>query len=501
MCAGMTSRVLSAWFPYLGAEQVLRRQNTLDPLRPFVVVGMRKSALRLCSLNPAAEAQGLTLGMALADARAILPDLTSVTERPERQASFLNALGRWSERYTPKVVLDGVDGLLLDVTGCAHLYGGESGLLDDLSARVAAMRLTVRLGLADTRGAAWALARFGDVPIAEQGNTREAVAHLPIAALRIDDKTTATLMRLGLRRIGDIHGMPRGALSRRFGSMLVQRLDQMLGILPEPFTATTFAAPYAVRLSLPDPIGKTEDVKAALDRLLERLCARLEQEQRGARTLRLSIRRCDGGGDAVEASLARPCSDPARIAPLFERLIEGLDAGFGIDAVRLQAVATESAQKEQIDNLKADNRNTEALDDVIARVGNRIGFDKVTRFLPAESHIPERAFTVAAAAYSKPESFPECGLPRPILLFAPEPLHTDQTGAPPERFRWRGTSYETLHASGPERIAPEWWWDEPAWRSGPRDYWRVQTAQGQRLWLFQTHDAQNASWFAQGEFA
>jgi len=139
--------------------------------------------------------------------------------------------------------------------------------------------------------------------------------------------------------------------------------------------------------------------------------------------------------------------------------------------------------------------------DLITRVGNRIGFERVTRFLPAESHIPERAFTVAAAAYSEPESFPESAYTRPILLFAPEALDTDNSCTPPNHFRWRGSSYETSHASGPERIAPEWWWDDPAWRSGPRDYWRIQTREGQRLWLFQTHGTNNAGWFVQGEFA
>lgn len=496
----MMLRVLSVWFPHLAAEQIMRRQISFDPTCPFVVVGMQKSALRLCSLNAAAEAKGLTTGMALTDARAILPDLMSVTEQPERQASFLTALGRWSERYTPSVALDGADGLMLDVSGCAHLFESENGLLDDMAARFSAMRLTVRLGLADTRGAAWALARFGEQRLSPPGQTRESVARFPVAALRIGDETATTLMRLGLRCISDIDGMPRGALARRFGSLLVQRLDQIVGAVPEPLTPTVFTAPYAVRLSLPDPIGKVEDVKAALNRLLERLCLRLEQEQRGARTLRLSIRRCDGGGDAVEASLARPSSDPARIAPLFDRLIDGLNAGFGIDVVRVQALVTEALKPEQASSFDQSNRSDDALGDMIARIGNRIGFDKVTRFLPAESHIPERASIVAAAAYSKPEPFPENILPRPILLFAPEPVKANNSDAPPDRFRWRGASYETLHANGPERIAPEWWWDDPAWRSGPRDYWRVQTAEGRRLWLFQTHGADNTGWFAQGEF-
>ena len=399
------------------------------------------------------------------------------------------------------MALDGADGLMLDVSGCAHLFGNETGLFDDLRARLNAMRLTACLGLADTKGAAWALARFNKNFIAEPGQTRETVAHLPVSALRIDDGTASTLMRLGLRRISDIDGMQRGALARRFGGMLLQRLDQMFGAVPEPLIPTTFVSPYAVRLSLPDPIGKTEDVAAALDRLLVRLCHRLQKEQRGARRLQLSIQRCDGGGETLETSLARPSNDPERIAPLFEQLIEGLNAGFGIDAVRLHALVTEPLKPEQIGQFYRAKQDDEALDDLITRVGNRIGFDKVTRFLPADSHIPERAFTVATAAYSKPESFPQRVLARPIMLFVPERLQSDDTDTPPHRFRWRGLVYETLHTSGPERIAPEWWWDDPAWRSGPRDYWRIQTREGQRLWVFQTYGTNNAGWFVQGEFA
>ena len=498
----MQRRVLSLWFPHLAAERALRRENAHDPARPFAVVGMRKSALRLCSLNAAAQSQGLKSGMALADARAILPGLRSITERPECDAAFLRALGRWSERYTPWVALDGEDGLILDIGGSAHLFGDEGHLIDDLKERLGRTGLSARIGLADTTGAAWALARFTvEGGIAAAGDTRAAVSNLPVSALRIDSSTATSLTRLGLRLIRDIECMPRSVLSRRFGTMLVQRLDQMFGRIPEPVQPTAFTAPHAVRLSLPEPIGKTEDVQAAFERLLKRLCQRLEQETRGARTLRLSIRRSDGGGDNAQISLARPSHDPERIAPQFERAIEGLDAGFGIDVVRLIALSTERLQPEQINVSDAGTRREDALDDLIARIGNRIGFDRVTRFLPAESHIPERSFIVAAAAYSDAQTFPGIGPMRPLSLFPPEPVIPDGNAVPPDRFQWRGMRLKVLHANGPERIAPEWWWDDPNWRSGPRDYWQVQTVEGRRLWLFKTHEQSASCWFAQGEFA
>lgn len=489
------------WFPHLAAERALRSDDNRNPARPFAVVGMRKSALRLCSINAAADACGLSVGMALADARAILPDLASTPEKPERDAQFLDTLSRWSERYSPWVAQDG-DGLILDITGCAHLFGDEAGLAESMATRLNGLGLTVRMGIADTKGAAWALARFGsDTVVAPPGCIREAVSWLPVEALRIDGKTATTLARLGLRRVSDVDGMPRSTLARRFGPMLVRRLDQMFGVEAEPVAPQVFNAPYAVRLSLPEPIGKTADVMAALDRLLERLCARLKREEHGAQTLRLSIRRCDGGGDAVEVGLARPSSDPARIARLFGPSIEKLDAGFGIDAVRLHAVVANPLKSEQFSNLFKRSGSDDAMSDMIARIGNRIGFDSVTRFLPAESHIPERSFIIAAAAYSEPERFSESGVARPLILFQPEDVQTDGDALPPQRFRWRGLPFETQAATGPERIAPEWWWDDPNWRSGPRDYWRIQTAQGRRLWLFQTCGSQDGGWFAQGEFA
>ena len=457
--------------------------------------------MRLCSINAAAEAAGLRVGSALADARAILPDLASVEERPERDAAFLNALGRWGMRYTPWLAVEPPDTLTLDMTGSAHLFGGEESLLEQIMYNLNDLGLTVRIGMADTKGGAWALSRFA-TGIAPPGSTREAVTPLPVAALRIKESTATSLNRLGLRRIGDIAGMPRGTLARRFGADLVRRLDQILGVEPEPVAPANPAAPYAVRMALPEPIGKTDDVMAALLRLLTRLCERMERDQHGARRMRFAIQRTDHTEEVTEIGLARPSRDAPAIARLFERAVDAMDAGFGIEATRLQAMVTEPLSLKQNDSFSREARDDDVLSDLIARIGNRIGFDHVTRFLPAQSHIPERAFTVAAAAYSTPESFPSSGLVRPLLLFTPEPIQPIGEARPPNAFNWRGMAYQTQRATGPERIAPEWWWDDPTWRNGVRDYWRIQTAEGRRLWLFHAKGAETrGGWFTQGEFA
>ncbi|MEM7061477.1 MAG: DNA polymerase Y family protein, partial [Pseudomonadota bacterium] len=358
--------------------------------------------------------------------------------------------------------------------------------------------LTARAAMADTKGAAWALAHHGRQQIAPPGRTRQAIADLPTTALRLPIETTEALAKTGLTTIEPLTRMPRGALARRFGIDCMRRLDQALGTEPEPVAPARAQPVFSVRLTLPDPIGLTKDVMAGLDRLLERLCRDLERHQMGARTLRLTARRVDCVSESAEISLARPGRDPMRLRDLFIPKVDAMDAGFGIDALHLLATVTEPLKPTQLTQA---HRETEAakLADLLSRIGNRVGFENVLRFLPAESHIPERAFTIAAAAHSDAEPWPDQGRPpRPITLFRPEPLG-QPPGTPPARFQWRGRTYTTEDAQGPERLAPEWWWDDPDWRTGPRDYWRVQTAEGPRLWLF--HTPAHPAWYAQGAFA
>ena len=328
----------------------------------------------------------------------------------------------------------------------------------------------------------------------------------------MDSETVAALSRLGLARIRDLLPLPRAPLAKRFGPGLVLRLDQALGVQPEPVAAEPEAPHFGVRLTLPEPIGLQSDVMAGLARLLERLCAKLAAAHRGARRLRLELRRVDRATTRVEIGLARPMRDPARIAALFQKGIDEVDAGFGIDALRLFAPITEPLAPEQITGEGGRGQPSDAMADLLSSLGNRIGFDRVLRLLPAQSLIPERSHILAPAAYSAPEPAPP--LPpgrRPQILFRPEPVTAQ--GHPPSQFRWRNMRLTTLRATGPERIAPEWWFDDPAWRSGLRDYWRIETREGPRLWLFTTPQAQDwgaaegsafagtQNWYVQGEFA
>ena len=432
--------------------------------------------------------------MALADARAICPDLATRPADLQAEAAALEGLRRWAVRYAPMVAADGPDGLIADITGVGHLFGGEVDLRADLHAAMDRMGLTVQSAIAETRGAAHALARHGGAVVGEGGLPR-ALGPLPVAALRIDRDTAEGLARLGLTRIADLAAQPRAPLARRFGPNLMYRLDQMLGTQPEPVAAPPDPPHFGVRMTLPEPIGRQEDIMAGLMRLLDRLCATLAHHQRGARRLRLDLRRVDRETVMVEIGLAQAMRDTARIAALFQRGVSEVEPGFGIDALRLMAPVTEPLAPAQLTPGQAAPQD--GLADLVTRLGNRLGFDAIQRLLPADSLIPERSFLVAASAYSDAVPRPQPARPRPLILFPPEPVTAH--GHPPARFRWRRMSFTTLRATGPERIAPEWWFDDPMWRSGLRDYWRIDTREGARLWLF--HTPQNPDWYAQGAFA
>ncbi|MDD7972295.1 Y-family DNA polymerase [Roseinatronobacter alkalisoli] len=486
MFDGMNRRIVCMWFPRLATDRVLRAYPVDGP---FALTLRHDNSERLYCLNAHAEQAGLHRDMSLADARAFCPDLLCRPARPDLDVRFLAVLRRWALRWCPWVGNDGADGLVLDISGAAHLWGGEAALLANMHTRLGKAGLAVRLGLGCTRGAAWARAHYG--------TQEQALDELPVAALRLDNATCIALQRLGLRSIADVSGAARAPLARRFGPHLLQRLDQAFGHIPEPIAPATEPPHYGVRLTLPDPIGLVADVMAATARLLDTLCAKLHAQGAGARQLVLTLRRVDQGSQQVELRLAAAMRAPARILPLFERGVATVDAGFGIDQLRLEATLVEPLAAQQT-GLSAAPQSPDRLADLITRIGTRIGLENVQRFLPADSHIPERSFLIAPAAHSAPESGWRSGKSRPLRLFAPEVIVA--TGStPPARFRWRRVAFATARAIGPERIAPEWWLDDATWRSGMRDYWCVHTHQGRRLWLFYT--PQNPGWYVQGEFA
>ncbi len=529
-------RILSLWFPRLAAERVLRTEAGLAG-QPLAVVAEARGALVLASLDRTAEVAGLRRGMALGDGRAICPALVTRPEDPSREAAFLAALRRWAGEFSPWVAEEGREGLALDVTGCAHLFGGEEGMAARIEAEAADFGLSLGLGLADTLGAAWAVARYagarswpehaGDTidqearatrsragkrrwtkqaralapaaaggRVVPPGGTLARLGPLPVAALRLERAEVETLQALGLRRIVDLVAVPRAQLARRTGPGVLTRLDQALGRVAEPVAADRPPPVFAVRLTFPEPIGTETDVLAGIDRLLPPLCARLEASGCGARRVRLTLARTDGRPERREVGLARLADRPEAIRPLLALRLGEIDAGFGIERMRIEAMEVEplAARKQS---------EAEGFADLIGRLGARLGIEAVIRLHPADSHIPEKSATEMAAAFSAAAThWPRPPAPRPILLFPPEPVVPEDAGMPPAAFVWRRRRRRCAASFGPERIAPEWWLDDPAWRTGARDYWRVETQEGERLWLFAAQGGElPGGWFAQGIFA
>ncbi|MEP1522392.1 DNA polymerase Y family protein [Ascidiaceihabitans sp.] len=548
-------RILSLWFPRLGAERMIRLEPELGD-QALVVVAEEGNAQTVCSVNVVAQGRGVHVGQPIRDAHAMCDGLVAKSRNVLAEKRFLSILRRWAGKFSPWVSEEGRDALVVDLTGCAHLFGGEDALVAVVQDDCTDLGLSVHLGLADTRGAAWALARYagqaaqsnrsgdaidqearatrsragkrrhwtkgGAAPVADMsrdtrqnriagaGQTYSALSPLPVAALRLDAETTAQLGRLGLRCVGDVLGQPRAALARRFGRGLVLRLDQAMGSAPEPISPARPAHHFAVRMSLPEPIGLADDVMAGVDRLLPNLCQSLKDKGRGMRCLQVQAFRTDHAAEVIEVGLARPTHDPVRIRPLIALKVDDIDAGFGIDMLRLEAVQHEPLhERTAVGHLgagaqaRARHIKAQDIEDLIGRLGARVGLDSITRLHPASSHIPEKSAQIMSAAWSRTYDgpWPKAQGPRPVLMWKPEPLGAQDSPQLPHVFRWRGREHRRIRAFGPERVAPEWWLDDPNWRSGQRDYWVTETDRGDRLWLFFGHGAtMSAGWFCQGHF-
>lgn len=464
--------------------------------------------MRITALNAAAEREGLRPGMGLADARAALPDLEVEQAAVGADEKALHALAQWCGRYTPWTAVDphganevtgGRDSILLDVTGCAHLFGGEDGLLEDLMKRLRGFDIDARAALADTPGAAWGVTRFGDVngagyTVVPPGTSRDALTDLPVAALRLDRPTVENLERLGLRRVQDLLGLPRGPLARRFGLGVARALDQALGREDEPISPDLPRVPYRARIAFLEPVGRVGDIAYALKGLLDQLCPLLDRDQRGARRLTLDLFRVDGEVKSVTVGTSRPVRTPDHLARLFADRLDQVDAGFGIDAAVLSATLTESlsATQAMLPGSGEDMRAAGDLSLLADRLGNRLGMGKVRRFEARESFVPERAVVTVPLAAKTKDDDNDAALwsghsPRPLrLLSAPEPIQVvaEVPDGPPFLFRWRRGNHRIARVEGPERIGPEWWRAAGPGCKQTRDYYRAEDQEGRRFWLF-----------------
>lgn len=456
-------------------------------------------ALRVHAVDAAAAAEGLVPGQALADARALVPHLVTAPADLAGDAEDLARIVDWSRRYSPLVAGDGADGTLIDLTGAAHLVGGEEVVLTDIVERLGRARLDARAAIADTAAQAWAWARFAGGGSVAAGAGIGAFAALPVAALRLPVALVAGLQQLGLRRIGDVSPLPRAPLVRRFGRDIAAALDALAGRQATPVTFQAAAQAWYRRASLVEPIATAEAIETALRALLEPLCAELGAAGRGARTLELTLFRVDATTQRVAIGTSRPLTDVAALLRLFRDRIAEIDPGFGIEAMLLEAPETDRVSPAQAD-LAGGRDASSDLADLIDRIDIRSGPGSVRRLLPADRHWPE------AAAVEVPASLPSLAagtwslpVPRPVVLFErPEPIAAEARGSALRAFTWRGVRHELHRVIGPERVEPEWGWDTP---ERTRDYYRVEDAEGRRFWLFVTADGETLAWFLHGLMA
>jgi protein ImuB len=586
-------RFVSVWLPQWPIERLCRASPGAVPAEaPLALVESLDGRLTLTALNRAARREGLGPGLALADARAAVPALATLPAEPAADLVALRRLALWMSRYGVRIALehfptrwppgsskkmrpgknpersasgdprrrqagarsgevdtgapkdraprqisaaiDAPDGIGIEITGVAHLFGGEKGLLADLVHRLAGFGLTVRPGLADTPGAAFAVARAVQSRrladrIVPPGETAVHLAPLPVAALRLTPETQTLLHRLGLKTIGNLTGVPRASLERRFNSRdvtaaVLTRLDQAFGLAGEPTKSLVPPARYIARLTFAEPLVSSEGVMAALGTLTERLAGDLAEAQAGARRLALALYRSDGSLVRLPVGLSRPSREAAHFRRLLADKLLSVDLGFGVDLMTLTAPESEPLAAAQVTlaDLTPDAGGGTAL--LIDRLASRLGADRVLRLSPRASHVPEVAERlVPALAEAAPgpldpppleSSFcarsdgepvstsPDRALRRgarpPFLLPHPEPVAVvaEIPDGPPACLEWRRRRRRIVRAAGPERIAPEWW--QPLFRPAPdgaaetaarrlgrtRDYYTVEDEDGRRYWVF-----------------
>src|SRR6266702_1837750 len=493
-------RILSLWLPRLPIDRIKRQlsgTNVELGNTPSVVVAKQSNALVIHALDDVAARSGLDIGLPLANARAICPELTVFDADPVADAKTLNDIADWCDRFTPLVALDLPHGLYLDITGCAHLFGGERALLQTVCGALSRRGFAVSAGIAGTSICAHTLTRHASGKIIADGEEADAVSPLPVSALGADAAIIVGLRRAGLKTIGDVASRARHEISARFGARFTTLLEHALGQGDAPISPRKPLPDYIVEKRFPEPVATENVISMNLSALAAMLVTAMDKQGKGARRLEASFFRTDGAVRTISVDTGRPVTKPEMIDRLFrerlESLSDPLDPGFGFDLIRLSASRTEIMVQQQRD-LDANIHDNDELSALIDRIAARIGGKRVVVHLPQDTHIPERAVLAAPAQHhlaaatqaawpARVESEPPL---RPLRLFEkPEPINVPFAtvpDGPPHQFTWRRARHAVVRVEGPERIAMEWWKQDG--RQLTRDYFRIEDAEGLRFWIF-----------------
>lgn len=497
----MLRRYLYIWFRYLATDRLAKIRPELRG-KPFLLYAPEHGRMVVRASSQSLTKDGISPGMVVADVRAILPSVEVFPDDLAAEEKLLGALAEWSIRYAPIVATDSPDGLILDISGCPHLWGGELPYIQSITTRFRKGGYAVRAAIADTIGAAWAIAHYGkNEMIIESGRQAEVLSPLPPAALRLDSSTLQRMGKLGFRQIGQFIGIPRQNLRRRFGEAMLIRLEQALGTMHEPLQPVQPAPVYLERLPCLEPIRTATGIGIALKRLLESLCERFCREGKGMRTGIFKGYRIDGETVQISIGTNRASRNAAHLFKLFELKIPEIEPALGIELFTLEATLVEEVNETQEALWSTANRDQAAISELVDNISGKLGVQAIHRYLPQEHHWPESSVKEVSSLEEEPETEWRTDCPRPIHLL-PEPVPIEVMVVlpdyPPMHFRYKNEVLRIVRADGPERIEQEWWL-----QSGPpRDYYRVEDESGARYWLFRLglYGDRKPQWFLHGFF-
>ncbi|GGH71290.1 protein ImuB [Filimonas zeae] len=499
----MQQRFVSIWFCYLKTDWFVRRHQNLKDI-PFVLAEVSHGRKVITAINPLAQKEGIAVGMVVADARASVPQLQAVDDVPGLNEKLLHAIGQWCDRFTPVVAVDAPHGLLLNVTGCAHLWGGETPYLKEIQRRFKEYGYHTRMAIADTPGAAWAVARYGNKSMVQSGKQSDALMDLPPAALRLSVPILEKLHKLGFRNIKGFMHMQRSALRRRFGKELLLQLDKALGHELETLLPILPPAEYTERLPCLEPIRTQAGIEIAIQKLLDQLCTRLQKEGKGIRNATLKGYRVDGHMVSTAVSTVLPSVNTHHLFRLFELKIPELEPDLGIEMFTLEATALEDLQAQQETLFEiTGNLADKELAELVDRISSKLPSARIHRYLPVEGYWPEQSIQATPKLTGEPTTAWRTDKQRPVeLLNTPRRIEVTAPipDYPPMLFTYMGALHKVTKADGPERIERAWWMD----RGYHRDYYAIEDEQGRRYWIYRLghyDNTQPPGWFLHGYFA
>jgi protein ImuB len=456
-----------------------------------------------------AEAQGL-----LGGTQRLPSDPIFARHDPQRADAALRELAIECQRFSPIAGIEPPDAVVLEVSGCVHLQGGEERLTERYQRWLRRRGYVARVALADTLGAAWACARFGTSPltIVPAGRQAEMLAGLPVAALRLPIPLLETLDELGLRYIGQLLSLPRQSLPARFGPELLRRLDQAWGDRPEPIEPIPAPQPIEAAWDVEYPTGDRSLLAIVLERLVGQVVDELATTPAGI--LRLEIAFIDTAKQELRATvgLLRPSRSVPHLMSLVQMRLErlGLTAEVARVEVRVATAAPLQQREQRLFARELDAADERELAQLVERLSCHLGPDRVVRPVLRADPQPECVVRCRPLVGSVPDavSVREAGrehgpippwLIRPLQLL-PRPVPVNvlcSAGSVPDAVSVRDAGLRPVaivRCWGPERIETGWW----RGRHIRRDYYRIETETGRRYWLYRALGP--GTWFLQGEF-